>query len=101
MDKDIEKIIKESRDILSSEKDGAVWLAIVDCADFINLSQMARHYFGRSANWLLQRLHGYKVNGKPAKFNDQQISVLAEALKDIAEKLNEASRRISSVDARN
>ena len=96
MDKEIENIVQEARKNIAQKQEGAVWLAMVECADFLNLSQMARHYFGKSANWLLQRLHGYNVNGKPAKFTEEQVQTLSNALNDLAGRLAQAAQIIES-----
>ncbi len=96
MDKEIENIVQEARKSIAQKQEGAVWLAMVECADFLNLSQMARHYFGKSANWLLQRLHGYNVNGKPAEFTNEQVQTLANALNDLSGRLAQAANIIKN-----
>ena len=55
---------------------------------------IAKEYFKKSCNWILQRLHGYEVNGKPAQFKPGEITIFVKSLRDIAAKLNEAADRI-------
>jgi len=46
-------------------------LAIVqlgEVADIVSLSYIAKKYFGKSKYWLYQRINGYTVNGKTARF---------------------------------
>lgn len=86
--------VEKARAYLSEEKDGAAWLALIDVGDFLNFSGVARRYFGRSSGWLLQRLHGYNVNGKPATFKSTEYKVLEDALRSMASQLTEAADRI-------
>ena len=89
-------MIDQQRAELAKEKSGAVWLAMMDCGDYVNFSAIARDFYGRSANWLLQRLHGYNVNGKPAHFKPEETAKFSEVLRDIASRLQNAADRIDS-----
>lgn len=66
--------LDKARAFLSETKDGAVWLAMVDINDLVNYSAIARQYFNKSGNWLLQRLHGNVVNGKPATLSLMRLA---------------------------
>ena len=66
--------LDKARAFLSETKDGAIWLAMVDINDLVNYSAIARQYFNKSSNWLLQRLHGNVVNGKPATFKPMWLA---------------------------
>ncbi len=100
---ELKEIGRKAREELAREKIGAVWLAMIDCADYVNFSAIARDYYNRSANWLHQRLHGYEVNGKPAQFKPEEVNTFAKALRDISAKLTAAADTIdaASVDADN
>lgn len=63
---------------------------MIELSDYIVFSAIAKNYFKKSSNWILQRLHGYEVNGKPAQFKPREIAIFVKALRDIAAKLNEA-----------
>lgn len=58
-----------------------------DTPKFINWTQIATTYFGKSQSWLMQRLNGNKVNGKEAHFNAAEAKQLEEALHDLGQKL--------------
>lgn len=58
-----------------------------EIAEAISFRYIAEHYFGKGASWLYQRLNQYKVNGKPAAFTEQELTVLAESLQDLGQKL--------------
>ena len=58
-----------------------------DIVDFVNLSYVAKHYFGKSRTWLYQRMNGNKVNGKTAFFTRAERKQLEDALHDIGKQL--------------
>lgn len=62
-----------------------------DTPRFINWTQIATTYFGKSQSWLMQRLNGNKVNGKEAIFSEQEAKQLETALHDIGKKLSAIS----------
>ena len=62
-----------------------------DIPQAINLSYIAKHYFGKSRTWLYQRINGNVVNGKPVFFTIAERRQLQEALHDIGKKLFDAT----------
>lgn len=89
-----EDIVAKAKKELAKEKAGAVWLAMIELSDYIIFSAISKNYFKKSGNWILQRLHGYEVNGKPAQFKPEQYTIFAQALRDIAVKLEQAADSI-------
>lgn len=55
--------------------------------EMINLSCIARRYFGKSRTWLYQRINGNKVNGKTVYFTRAELKKLEEAMHDISKQL--------------
>lgn len=53
----------------------------------ISLAYIAETYFKKSRHWLYQRVNGLLVNGKPARFTQQEMETLNFALRDIGERL--------------
>lgn len=51
--------------------------------DIVNLAYIARHYFGKTRQWLYQRLKGQVVNGKPAKFTPSEEETFIKAINEI------------------
>lgn len=70
-------------------------LELGDVANAISLSYIAKAYFGRSKNWLYQRLNGNKVNGKPAQFTEEERKRFAEALLDLSRRINETALKFA------
>lgn len=54
----------------------------------VSMSYIATHYFGKTRQWLYQRINGSIVNGKPAKLSGSECKTLEDALKDIGHKLS-------------
>lgn len=66
---------------------------ISDIIPAVSLAYIAKHYFGKTRQWLYQRINGTIVNGKPAKLSPEELEILEDAFKDIGEKLS--SLRVS------
>ena len=62
------------------------------CAEMINLAYIAKHYFNCDRAWLYQRINGSLVNGKPAAFTQQELKVLADALREISLTVSDKSK---------
>ena len=62
-----------------------------EIAEVLSLSYIARNYFNKSRQWLNQRINGGIVNGKPAKFTDEQLRIFNGALHDISNKIGSVS----------
>ncbi len=59
--------------------------------EIIPVSYIARHYFGRSAAWLQQRLYGYKVRGRVYTLSADDRRKFDAALQDIARQISSFS----------
>lgn len=66
---------------------------LADISGFISLSYIAKTYFGKSKQWLNNKINGCIVNGKPNKFTEEEKERLNNALNDLSKKLG--SIRIS------
>jgi hypothetical protein len=86
-----EKII-ETKELLDKVD---VYIEMSEISKYVSLSVIARDYFGKSKEWLYQRIKGYKINGKQAQFTDEERKRLSEALKDLSKKLNDTSLNLS------
>lgn len=59
-----------------------------DILPYISVSAIAKNYFGKSKEWFYQKMNGNIVNGKPAKFTEEEIKNLNFALQDISKKIS-------------
>ena len=57
----------------------------------ISVSYIAKTYFHRSPAWFNQRLNGNIVNGKKARFSEDELRTLSTALQEISEQVKAAS----------
>ena len=72
-------------------EENTIRLQMQEVSSIISLSYIAKMYFNKSRAWLYQRMNGNVVNGKPARFTQEELSTLNRALKDISEKLGSLS----------
>lgn len=54
---------------------------------YVKWGNISKDYFGFSRSWFYQRLNGYDGNGNPCEFTSEQKRTLADALRDIAGKI--------------
>lgn len=55
--------------------------------EVISLSYIAKKYFGKSRQWLNNRINGCIVNGKPCKLSEEEKEKLNYALSDVSKLL--------------
>jgi arsenate reductase-like glutaredoxin family protein len=60
-------------------------------SEIISLSYIANTYFKKTRQWIYQRINGNIVNGKTAKFSDEELVKLQFALTDISRKIGSLS----------
>lgn len=61
---------------------------------YLSMSLIAKNYFGKSRAWMSQKLNGHIVNGKPAKFTDEELATLKRALNEIGSRLVQISENL-------
>jgi len=60
---------------------------LLEIEDVISYSYIAKNYFNKSNEWLYQRIRGYNVNGKTARFSKEELNTLNFAMQDISKKI--------------
>ena len=86
-------VMASARQTLEDAKALRVKEQLLIISDIISMSYIAKNYFNKSKSWLSQRINEFDVNGKPAKFTQEEISTLNFAFDDISKKVG--SVRIS------
>lgn len=56
---------------------------LTEVKEVVSLSYIARKYFGKSKQWLNNRINGCIVNGKPCKFTEEEKQQLNYAFSDL------------------
>lgn len=80
--------IDETLDVVEEK---AIKLQLQEVAEIVSLSYLAKKYFNKSRAWLYQRLNGNTVNGKPARFTQEELQTFNNALQDISKKIGSLS----------
>lgn len=65
-----------------------------ETTEMLNLSYIARRYFGKDRTWLYQRLNRSVVNGKPAAFTEAELQTLSDALNKISHIIQQTSTKL-------
>lgn len=105
-EKEKEQVISEIRSACNEDADAVIEIAVEQIKEShaeidaylvrkqmehilpcISLAYIAETYFKKSRHWLYQRVNGLLVNGKPARFTQQEMETLNFALRDIGERL--------------
>lgn len=73
---------------LLQDKSGAIFLTFSELEGLLNITQLAKQYFGKTHGWLSQKIHGSDVCDKRREFSQAEAHQLAESLRDIAKRLN-------------
>lgn len=89
--------LEEDRANLIGHRSGAIFNSFLELEDILNKSELARQYFGRSHSWLSQRLNGSMVNNAKKEFSAPEAHKLADAFRDIAQRLTSLAAEIDAV----
>ena len=69
---------------------------MLQVSQYVSLSYIADRFFGKSRQWLNNRLKGNLVNGKPASFTRDEIKKLSAALVQISDEIRTTALQIAS-----
>ena len=80
-------VMASARQTLEAAKALKIKEQLSQISDIVSMSYIAKNYFNKSKSWLSQRVNELDVNGKPAKFTQEEISTLNFAFDDISKKI--------------
>lgn len=83
----ISERLKEVDNKIYYIEENTIKLQLHEVAEIVSLSYLAKNYFKKSRSWLYQRLNGNVVNGKPARFTEEELITFNNALQDISKKI--------------
>ncbi|BBK87886.1 DUF5053 domain-containing protein [Bacteroides uniformis] len=86
--------IEACNDFISRADEAILRDKLGELPEAISFSYIAKKYFGKSRNWLYQRINGYNVNGKKARFTENEFQTFQNALKDISAMINQTSLKL-------
>lgn len=78
--------------VLADAREEVARRLLGDIPAAISFSYIAKKYFGKSRGWLMQKVNGNMVNGRPASFTPSERAKFRDALLDISSKLSAAAR---------
>lgn len=87
------KTIKESKEIVKTIN---ARTQLQDVLDFTSMSYIAKNYFGKSRQWLYQRINESVVNGNKVNFTKDDLKKLSIALSELGDKMKDASKSLKS-----
>lgn len=61
---------------------------------YLNMSQLSRDFFGKQKTWLYNRLHGWNVHGKPAKFTNIERKQFADMLLSLSDNMKNVAQKL-------
>jgi NCAIR mutase (PurE)-related protein len=96
VEKDCAKGIEEA--VLRADRvihDVEIALITSEISKYVSMSRIAKDYFGKSKEWLYQRIKGYKVNGKAATFTPSEKQKFSDAMDDISRIAKETAFKLS------
>lgn len=86
--------MESARQTLSDAKSLRIKEQMQEISKVVSMSYIASTYFNKTKSWLSQRINELNVNGKPAKFTEDEINTLNAAFQDISKKIG--AFRVSS-----
>lgn len=84
IDEFVKRNLDQIEEDINTMEQIAVRIQLEEVLEVVNLTYIARKYFGKSRSWLSQRVNGCSVNGKKATFTQEEIGTLNQALADIS-----------------
>jgi len=98
--KEVQSLFLEGWDAVLNE--GKAFLAelklkneLESVSRYVSMSFIAKKYFGKSRQWLNNRIKGNFVNGKPAAFTNDELKQFSFALEQMGSEIKATALRIS------
>jgi hypothetical protein len=63
---------------------------------YISMSYISKEFFGKSRQWLNNRIKGNVVNGRPARFTEVELKKLSTALDMLSAEIKETSLQLNN-----
>ncbi|MCL1933518.1 MAG: DUF5053 domain-containing protein [Candidatus Azobacteroides sp.] len=97
---DVQRIFLESQNAVIEEgKDALRELKLKTelerVSEYVSMSYIAKKYFGKSRQWMNNRIKGNLVNGKPVTFTTAELNQFSSALNQLSGEIKNTALRIS------
>ena len=77
-------------------EDISLSIRLMHVSEYVSLAYIADRFFGKSRQWLNNKLKGNLVNGKPVAFTTEEIKKLSAALVEISDEIRATALQIAS-----
>ena len=77
-------------------EDISLSIRLMHVSEYVSLAYIADRFFGKSRQWLNNKLKGNLVNGKPVAFTHEEIKKLSAALVEISDEIRATALQIAS-----
>lgn len=94
-EKGMDATVDACNDFIAKADDAILRDKLGELPEVISFSYIAKKYFGKSRNWLYQRINGYTVNGKKAGFTEAERKTFIDALDDISKMISTTSLNLN------
>lgn len=84
----VEQFDKGMRTLMDEVDEKLFRAKLGDLPDALSLSYIAQKYFGKSRAWLMQKVNGNTINGKPASFTESERQQFRKALQDLSNRIS-------------
>lgn len=84
----VEQFDKGMRTLMEEVDEKLFRAKLGDLPDALSLSYIAQKYFGKSRAWLMQKVNGNTINGKPASFTESERQQFRKALQDLSNRIS-------------
>ncbi|MDR2622525.1 MAG: DUF5053 domain-containing protein [Dysgonamonadaceae bacterium] len=98
--KEVQRIFLESQNAVIEEGKEALQelklkTELERVSQFVSMSYIARNFFGKSRQWLNNRIKGNIVNGRPAAFTSDELNLFSTALTNLSSEIKQTALRIT------
>ena len=74
----------------------SIRIELAQLSQYVSLAYIAEQYFGKSRQWLNNKLKGNLCNGKRSYLSPEEIQKLSSALVEISDEIKTAALKIAS-----
>jgi hypothetical protein len=87
-----EAVIQDAQEVLEELK---LQKELEQVAQYVSMSYIAKKSFGKSRQWLNNRIKGNLVNGKPASFSKNELKQFSSTLFQLSDEIRNTALRIA------
>jgi hypothetical protein len=75
-------------------KEVTMKLELEKVSEYISMAYISKSFFGKSRQWINNRIKGNRVNGKPVEFTKEELNRFSSALLQLSGEIRDTALRI-------